>query len=278
MRIAYASDLHGETAHYEALFSLAKEKECGAVILGGDLSPKKFSRSEIIPHHRNFYETFLLPLIERHKHERPDLKVYVIMGNDDCAPNARIFENRPDLMTWIHGKTVELEPGLLLSGYSCVDITPFYLKDWERWDSKEPRTKVRSLKGGRSKPDGSQIEAFAFPETPCQTIEEELAPKASELGGKDFIWVAHCPPHDSNLDKMAMGVHVGSDSIRRFIEKSAPLISLHGHIHESPRMTGSFKDQIGRTLSVNAGQDWKFLHAVTFDTADPAGTIRHTRE
>lgn len=276
MRIAYASDLHGDLNHYRALFDLAEEDACDAVILGGDLSPKKFSKSELISFHRKFYEKQLFPLIEEYKNERPDLQVYVIMGNDDCAPNARIFDESP-LVHWIHERVVELEPGLLLCGYSCVDITPFYLKDFERWDKPAPYEKLRNLKGVRSDFQQEVLVSYAFPEEPVETIEEELSPLAAKLAGKDFIWVAHCPPFNSKLDKMAMGIHVGSEAVREFIENTRPLVSLHGHIHESPRMTGSFHDRIGKTLSVNAGQDFKVLHAVTFDTTAPENTLIHTR-
>lgn len=276
MRIAYASDLHGEMNHYRALFELAAEDNCDAVILGGDLSPKKFSKSKIIGYHRRFYEEQLFPLIEQARNDRPDLQVYVIMGNDDCAPNASVFEDSP-LVTWIHGKTLELEPGLLLSGYSYVDITPFYLKDWERWDKGTPYKKLRNLSGVRSNFETNILEAFAFDEEPHDTIESDLAPLTEELAGKDFIWVAHCPPYRSNLDKMAMKVHVGSEAVRDFIERARPLVSLHGHIHESPRMTGHYFDEVGATLSINAGQDFNHLHAVVFDTEKPRETLRHTR-
>lgn len=280
MRIAYASDLHGRFGHYEELFELAREQECGAVVLGGDLSPRKFSKTRIIDFHRRFYEEKLFRLIETHKHERPDLRVFVIMGNDDCAANACVFESRPDLVTWIHGRAVELEPGLLIAGYSAVDITPFVLKDFERWDKREPRAKkLRRLKGLRSGPCGRKLVSFEFPKEPeeATTIEEELAPLAGELAGKDFVWVAHCPPFRSKLDKMALGLHVGSEAIREFIEQTGPRLSLHGHIHESPRMTGSFTDRIGESFAVNAGQDFRRLHAIVLDTDDPARTIAHCR-
>ncbi|HEX9616124.1 MAG TPA: hypothetical protein VGA03_01815, partial [Anaerolineales bacterium] len=44
---------------------------------------------------------------------------------------------------------------------------------------------------------------------------------------------------------------VGSTAVRKFIEKMQPLLSLHGHIHESPGYT-----RIGRTLSINAGSEY----------------------
>ena len=49
------------------------------------------------------------------------------------------------------------------------------------------------------------------------------------------------------------GAHKGSESIRKFIEKAHPLLTLHGHIHESRKVSGSMKQKIGKTLCVNPG-------------------------
>jgi Icc-related predicted phosphoesterase len=46
-------------------------------------------------------------------------------------------------------------------------------------------------------------------------------------------------------------VHVGSESVRRIIEKNQPLIGLHGHIHESKGV-----EKLGRTLCFNPGSEY----------------------
>jgi uncharacterized protein len=46
-------------------------------------------------------------------------------------------------------------------------------------------------------------------------------------------------------------VPVGSRAVRQAIEEYQPLLSLHGHIHESP---GSVR--IGRTVAVNPGSEY----------------------
>jgi Icc-related predicted phosphoesterase len=43
----------------------------------------------------------------------------------------------------------------------------------------------------------------------------------------------------------------GSLAVKAFIEKVQPMLSLHGHIHESPGHV-----HIGRTLSINAGSEY----------------------
>ena len=43
-------------------------------------------------------------------------------------------------------------------------------------------------------------------------------------------------------------IPVGSTAVRELIERYQPLLSLHGHVHESPGAT-----RIGRTLCINPG-------------------------
>jgi len=40
------------------------------------------------------------------------------------------------------------------------------------------------------------------------------------------------------------------------MEKEQPLLSLHGHIHESQKMSGSWKDKIGNTICINVGSSY----------------------
>ncbi|MFQ5962692.1 MAG: metallophosphoesterase [Candidatus Scalinduaceae bacterium] len=62
------------------------------------------------------------------------------------------------------------------------------------------------------------------------------------------IMVPHMPPNCTKVDVIRNGAHVGSKSVRDFIIKYKPDISLSGHIHEA-RGT----DKIGSTLIFNAG-------------------------
>jgi uncharacterized protein len=79
------------------------------------------------------------------------------------------------------------------------------------------------------------------------------------------IFNLHCPPFKSGLDeapaidadlKLLHGGRalrpVGSTAVRAAIERYQPLLSLHGHIHESK---GAIK--IGKTLSINPGSAYE---------------------
>jgi Icc-related predicted phosphoesterase len=121
--------------------------------------------------------------------------------------------------------------------------------------------------------------------TPRECSEEQLESRISSAidGLTEFdnaIFNLHCPPYDSGLDtapmldenltpKVTMGdlvrIPVGSTAVRNMIEKCRPLLSMHGHIHESP---GDVR--IGRTTCINPGSEYQsgILRAYIVDIAD----------
>jgi uncharacterized protein len=70
------------------------------------------------------------------------------------------------------------------------------------------------------------------------------------------ILVCHQPPIDTLNDKTFLDDHVGSRSVRKFIENIQPLICFTGHIHE-----GIGIDTIGVTKIINPGPVWKNQYA-----------------
>lgn len=82
-----------------------------------------------------------------------------------------------------------------------------------------------------------------------ETFQDDLMNmKAIADPSEPFILVSHQPPYQTRSDQVSPEFHVGSKTIRAFIEKDQPLICLCGHIHE-----GIGKDRIGDTLIVNPG-------------------------
>jgi len=89
--------------------------------------------------------------------------------------------------------------------------------------------------------------------TPLEIDEEDIMAELNRAAGKiindrKFILLSHAPPRDTHLDKTRFGLHVGSVSVRKFIEEKRPLIVFCGHIHEAKG-----KDKIGDTILVNPG-------------------------
>jgi Icc-related predicted phosphoesterase len=57
-----------------------------------------------------------------------------------------------------------------------------------------------------------------------------------------FVLVTHNPPFGTKLDSTETGEHVGSKSVRDFIERNKPLLAISAHIHEA-----GGTDRIGNT-------------------------------
>ncbi len=88
-------------------------------------------------------------------------------------------------------------------------------------------------------------------------FESFLAEAVSELNpGAPVILVSHQPPRNTVTDFARIGRHVGSQSVRVFIETVQPQICFTGHIHE-----GRGIDCIGRTSVINPGPLWTGSYA-----------------
>jgi Icc-related predicted phosphoesterase len=107
--------------------------------------------------------------------------------------------------------------------------------------------------------------------TPRELEEEEIYARLKRLVDRleeprRAILNVHVPPYESSLDTafevdeelryvMKGGrpheVPTGSSAVRQIIEETQPLLSLHGHIHESKGVT-----TIGRTVAINPGSDY----------------------
>ena len=54
----------------------------------------------------------------------------------------------------------------------------------------------------------------------------------------------------------------------------SPLVTLHGHVHESARLTGTWRCRIGRTHAFTAAHDGPELALVRFDPGDLEAATR----
>ena len=74
------------------------------------------------------------------------------------------------------------------------------------------------------------------------------------------VFISHAPPFKSKLDRMFLGIHVGSKPVREYIEASQPDIVLCGHIHEARGI-----DRIGKTIVINPGPFPKHYVVIDID-------------
>jgi Icc-related predicted phosphoesterase len=269
----FSSDLHGQGALYEQLVALVAAHRPAALVLGGDLGPHA-SGEDGVQRQRLFLEGFFVEFARRVRELVRELELLILMGNDDWGANMDVLESQEGrLWRVLHGRVVEAA-GVRVAGLSWVPITPFGMKDWDRWDDGSLESPAR-LDGWLSHPGGLspvRFDAGRRSPTIADALEELVA-----LAGAEALYVLHSPPRDTRCDMVRASTHVGSRAIRAFVERHQPPLVLSGHIHESPRISSSYWDRIGRTIVVNPGQFGTVrLCGVWFDPADVAGTLRHT--
>ena len=100
------------------------------------------------------------------------------------------------------------------------------------------------------------------------TIEEELRNLVKPSDISNTIYIFHDPPANIDLDVTHDGKKVGSKAEYAFLKKKQPKLSLHGHIHESPKASGKWYSQIGKTVCIQPGQSEqheKYLSYVLVD-------------
>jgi len=271
------SDLHGKQSRYRALFRQITLEKPDGLFIAGDILPH-FARMTT---GMDFLEDFLRP------HFRELRKIlgaaypetYLILGNDDprVEEEGLVAGEEEGLWHYMHNRSLSFG-SCTIYGYANIPPTPFRLKDWERYDVSryvDPGC-ISPTEGMRSVDTGEDHE--------YSTIAQDLTNLAGKEDLSRSIFLFHAPPYQTRLDRAALDgmmidyvpldVHIGSIAIKRFIEERQPLVTLHGHVHESTRLTGHWSEQIGSTWSFNAATDSPGLSLISFDPEDPAKAER----
>jgi Icc-related predicted phosphoesterase len=278
MIIVYTSDLHGNKEHYSELFEIAGKIKAQAIIVGGDMLPHHGSFKYSLQEQEDFILSYLEPTLRDFLAKAPQTTLYAMLGNDDWGVGNTHLNRlaRKGILRMLHGEKHEAGEGYELVGYAHVPPTPFTIKDGERRDLRgDPIDRQRCTaccsQGGKILVVDS-IQYFVS----VPSIEEELEwlPKPRDF--RKTVYVMHSPPFKTSLDRLFDGRWVGSRAIRAFIERHRPYLTLHGHIHESSEISGTYLDRIGETVCINPGQSTEELYAVIFKLEDIPGTIEHT--
>jgi len=160
------------------------------------------------------------------------IPIYVMLGNDD-PPELRTILDEATWATPVEGVVTRLDEDHELVSWGYSNLTPFH--------SHREQT------------------------------EQELADSIALMVGKlhdpaRAVFNLHVPPIASGLDdapvidesltvQASLGqvrfAPAGSTAVRAAIEATQPLLSLHGHIHESAAIR-----RIGRTIAINPGSDY----------------------
>jgi Icc-related predicted phosphoesterase len=283
MKILYTSDIHVDPFHFDRLFSAVERLSVTSAIIGGDLIPARgWSFAGSIESQRRWISDIMLPKFAFFHRKFPEVSFFMDFGNDDLLAVRRLVEERDKKdFSLIHNQIIPIDDKLAIAGYMCVPPTPFKLKDWEKCDGKDrPGLDGARLGGAKT---GTGIEKPYKLKLSHGTIEQDLSLLSQSLEKPQwqnmlFVLVTHSPPRNTSLDCIGDGRHVGSLAIRRFIEHWAPsgrlVASFHGHIHESPWVSGSIYDNIEGVLSFNIGQQPDILRALLFDPDNVEGSAQ----
>jgi len=161
-----------------------------------------------------------------------EVPMYLIPGNDDELGIDPILNAPGHAPVNVDGRVVEMPGGLTLLACGWSNNTP--------WNT--PREETEDALYAR-------LDALA------RQVQDP----------RRAVFMIHVPPHDSGLDTApildenlrptisagdVLRGPVGSTAVRKIIETYEPLLSVHGHIHES-----GGERKIGRTLCINPGSE-----------------------
>ncbi len=288
-RILYGSDFHGSEAVFRKFLASGLQYKVNALMVGGDVTGK--AMVPVIHLGGGKYEGHLFGAdkiastpdeLEALKKSISNVGFYPIVLEKD---EAQELENDPDKM----GARFEQEmcnrvrEWMKLAEEKLVpqNITLFFMPGNDDLYSIDgvidefkhvhnPDMKCFELEGGYNVVGLSN--ANMTPWRCARDVEEpDLTAKLDQLATliqkpERTVAIIHVPPINSGLDTcpeldenlkiITQGGQVvmksaGSPAVRAFIEKVQPMLTLHGHIHESPGHT-----RIGKTLMINAGSEY----------------------
>ena len=258
MKILFVTDLHGSMWKYDRLLEAAKDFRADMVINGGDMLPRNndpFKQGE-----------FITGYLDKHFAQFNSAGIYYLCypGNDDLKIFDGIFEeiaNKHPFVICLAQRKFDFG-GYEYIGMNWVIDYPFRLKDRCRMDTEKYVFGAQFGTGLLSTPEGWQEidDWFAFAKA-LPTIEEEMNRLVRPKDMSKSIYVIHTPPYGIGLDLCSHGaLKAGSKAVYNYLKKHQPKLSLHGHIHESPEVSGQWQAKLGRTLCIQPGQLNEFTY------------------
>ena len=287
-RIFFTTDVHGSEKCFRKFLNASKVYKADSLILGGDITGKVLI--PIVERGDGKYEVALFGKRETIGKEGladtrrtiQDAGQYSFMTTpgelkeiqSDKSKETKVFD---EAMVAVLSSWVQLaQERLKGTGVKCY-ISPgndHKLEiDSTHIDSGpvvNPENRVVELNGGYE----MITLGYANPtpwKSPREVSEERLGEMIESLASRvenraNAVYNLHVPPIDTELDKApavspdfnyvkeGLGIkfiHAGSSAVRRAIEVHAPLLGLHGHLHESKGFA-----KIGRTLCLNPGSEY----------------------
>lgn len=291
-RLFYAGDVHGSRVCWKKFVNAAAHYPADVLVMGGDLTGKALV--PIVRHGDGSYGARVIgeERVARSAEELDQLQqaistngMYPLIVDEDEArllsedPRHReeVFEEAllDELRLW-----VELADERLAGSEACAYVIPGNDDPWSVDAVLAAGTSVVPCDERVEEVGPHEMVSLGYSNrtpwhTPRELEEEEIYKRLKHLtdqlsSPERAILNVHVPPWESGLDTafevdddlryVTKGgrpheIPTGSRAVRQIIEETQPLLSLHGHIHESKGVT-----RIGQTVAINPGSDYGSGH------------------
>lgn len=291
-RLFYAGDVHGSRVCWKKFVNAAGHYPADALVMGGDLTGKALV--PIVREGDGSYRARVIgELRTARTAEELDEMQRAISGNgmyplivepeeatalaEDPTRQEEAFERAllDELRLWVRFADERLA-GTGTRAY----VIPGNDDPWEIDDVLAAGSSVVACDETVEDVGPHELASFGYSNrtpwhTPRELGEEEIYSRLKRLvdqieNPSRAILNVHVPPYESSLDTAyevdedlryvlkggrPREVPTGSPAVRQIIEETQPLLSLHGHIHESRGVT-----KIGRTVAINPGSDYGSGH------------------
>ena len=304
VRVIFATDLHGSEAVFRKFLNAVTVYEATVAILGGDLTGKRIVpvvedpegsfAAEFNGRELRASDDAELDVLRRRIRDAGQYPVTVsaaqyqeLLTDDDALDRAFVDACLSQVQDWMTRAAERLEPlgvPLYVTGGNddYLEIEPV-LEEAPYVVNAEGRVVtltegVDMISTGYGNPTPWKC--------PRDVTEDELASRIEAMAiqltdQRHAVFNLHVPPYGSGLDlcprldtstdppRPIVGETgpAGSSAVREALARFHPMLSLHGHIHESP----GIRDLAG-TTAVNPGSEYGegVLHSAIIDLSDAA--------
>lgn len=287
-RLFFTTDVHASDRCFRKFLNAAKIYKADRLILGGDITGKllvPIVETNSGDYNANIFgneSSFGKEKLEETRKTLQDAGQYSFLTTSaelaeikaDKAKEERVFNDA--MVSLLDGWIGLVQERLKGTGVICY-LSP----------GNDDRFEIDALladSGQLVNPEGKVVDldgshemitsGFANPtpwRSPREVSEEKLGEMIESMAScvkrpETAVYNLHVPPIDTELDrapavshdfnyvKEGLGIkfiHAGSKAVRQSIERHAPLLGLHGHIHESKGFA-----RLGRTLCLNPGSEY----------------------
>jgi len=262
MKLLALADIHQGTDKWQMLVETCKDLQgkIDIVAISGDLFPKNVSiikqnkRTQLLKESAQQIRNYGMELV-------------LIMGNDDNQNLIPFMEEEDRNGLWHYvSEKVAIIKDYEFIGMPWVPDHPFGYKFWCRSEFKDDLGrdplqygKPCLVNSNNQYKNIDDYEAFLKNQPSIYDVLSKLASQVMNLNKS--IWLIHAPPTDLRLDMCSNGQCVGSKAVLKFIDDYKPMLTIHGHIHESPEYNGNrWCVQYNQTFCVQCGQLMPYLY------------------